>query len=135
MTRVYHRYEKWEDFEAGMWRLVPRHEGDDLLAKAVEFTGDADLYGSYMMRVVREWPISCEHNLTNEGMNRLAWIGHSACAMAFRCPEYITRKAWGMLSDDQRNRANGVAATALASWLHRYLGDPRQMLLFDEIAA
>lgn len=129
MTRVYHRYENWEDYLDGMWRLLPKPEEDAMLKAAIDFTGDAKLYGSFMRRVVREWPISCEHNLTNEGMNRLAWIGHSACSMALRCPEYITRRAWGFLSQDQRDQANAEARAALDEWRLRYLSNGRQMLL------
>jgi hypothetical protein len=77
VKRVYHRYEKWEDFRDGMWRVVTKSEESELLKVALEFTGNAERYGSYMLRVIQEWPISCEHNLTNGGMNQLAWVGHA----------------------------------------------------------
>lgn len=120
MKRVYHRYEVWEEYAHGMWRKVSNNEYDEFLRKAIEFTGDTELYGSYMMRVANEWPYSCEHNLTCSGMNRQAWIGHAACCLAISCPEYITRDAWWMLSQEQRDKANLKADEAIAYWESKY---------------
>lgn len=120
MKRIYHPYWKWEDYLDGMWRVVPKPEDDLLFPKAVEFTGNAELYGSFMLRVAQEWPIACEQNLTNEGMNRLAWIGHAACSMAIHCPEYITRRAWSSLKQRQRDDANAKAQYAVEMWLHSF---------------
>lgn len=97
-----------------MWGDVQDRKA--MLERAIAFTGDHKLYGSYMRRVVSEWPNSCANALTDIGMNRKAWIGHAACAMALGCPEDITRKAWGFLSDEQRVLANAEAAAAIQSW-------------------
>ena len=37
-----------------------------------------DLTRENMMRVISEWKYSCEHNLTNESLNRIAYIGQAA---------------------------------------------------------
>lgn len=88
---------------------------------AIEFTGDAGLYGSYMMRVVNEWPISCENALTDYSINRRAWVGHAAVALALGIPEDITRIAWGKLSGEQQLLANKEASKAISSWEHNYI--------------
>lgn len=80
------------------------------------FTGNADLYGNWMKEVAREWHYSCEHNLSDRSQNRRAWIGHAACAMAFRCPEDIVRQAWGHLSEKQQIDANNQADIAIQEW-------------------
>lgn len=118
LARVYHSHEKWEEIKAGMWSDV--EDKKTMLQKAIEFTGDHALYGSYMMRVINEWPISCENALTDSAMNKKAWVGHAACAMAIGCPEDITRQAWGVLSDEQRFLANQEAARAIREWEHAY---------------
>lgn len=120
MRRVYHHYKKWEDFINGMWRNVSEKEAADYLQKAIVFTGDAELYGSFMLRAVKEWPIACEHNLTNPSMNHQAWVGHAACCIAIQCPEHITRLAWHQLSQDQQDRANAKADQAIAAWRAAY---------------
>ena len=129
MVRVWHPYWLWEDWKAGMWRKVSADERKSMLKKAIEFTGNHELYGQYMLRAVREWPIACEHNLTEEAMNRLAWIGHAATCIAIDCPEDITRQAWGYLTQQQRDDANRQAEIALNEWMRTYERQDSQLCL------
>ena len=133
MKRIWHHYEVWEDYQAGMWRSVPASERQTRLERAIEFTGNAVLYGSYMRRVIVEWPLACEHNLTDVSQNRKAWVGHAATCLAIDCPEDITRSAWGHLSQQQQDEANAQAQAAIEEWerqheaknlgLHRKVGE------------
>lgn len=116
--RVYHPISAWEEIHAGMWGDV--EDAKSMLKRAVDFTGDHKLYGHWMTRVVNEWPISCENALTDYSLNRRAWVGHAACAMAIGCPEDITRKAWGMLTDEQQFLANAEADRAIRVWADAY---------------
>jgi hypothetical protein len=135
MKRIYHHYLQWEEFHAGMWRKESKQLEEILFNRAVEFTGDAKLYGSFMLKVLDAWPISCEHNLTDTGMNRKAWIGHAACCLAIKCPEHVTRRAWGYLSQEQQDDANEMARLAIKEWekrhaaknpkIHRSMGEAR----------
>ena len=114
MKRIWHNYKKWEDLE--MWRIVPKQEEKEFLKQAIEFTGNTDLYGQWMLKVILNWKYSCEHNLTNSSINQKAWVGHAATQMAIDCPEYITRMAWKELTQDQQDRANKKAETAIKLW-------------------
>jgi hypothetical protein len=116
VIRVYHPFHVWEDWKAGMWRKVSGKEEKALLAKAVEFTGDAELYGQWMNLVPIRWPMACEHNLTDLSQNRRAWIGHAACQPAIGCPEHVTRSAWGFLTNDQQDLANAQADKVISAW-------------------
>jgi hypothetical protein len=116
VRKVWHPYWDWEDYKAGMWSSVKGKDRATMLRRAIEFTGDAVLYGSFMRRVAAEWPISCEHNLTDSAINRQAWIGHAACCMATGCPEDVTREAWGELTQQQQSEADAQAASAIAGW-------------------
>ena len=116
LKRVFHPYTIWEDYIAGMWRTVPSKQRLKFLRKAIKFTGDAKLYGSFMRRVIVEWPTACEHHLTDTSMNRKAWIGHAATCLAINCPEDITRSAWGFLSEQQQAEANAEAQSAIDAW-------------------
>lgn len=89
------------------------------LKKAIDFTGDADLYGKWMLKVIDKWPVSCEHNLTKKSLNRKAWIGHAAAALAIQCPEDIVRAAWAHLSREQQIAANAKAQEAIEIWEQR----------------
>lgn len=121
LERVYHAWDKWEEVEANMWGSV--RDRKKWIEKAIEFTSDHKLYGSFMMRVVDEWPISCENALTDYSLNRRAWLGHAACAFAHQIPEDIVREAWRKLTDEQQLLANKEAERAIQTWEHRYIKD------------
>lgn len=114
---VWHHFKDWEEVPRNMWGSVSHRS--TWLTIAATFTGNPDLYGEWMMRVVDEWPKSCQHNLTKPGDKR-AWIGHAAVAMAIGCPEDIVREAWGLLTEDQRARANTKAQAAIDAWKEHY---------------
>jgi hypothetical protein len=122
MKKIWHPYWKWEEWQNGMWRKVSKDEERRMLPLAVSFTGDHELYGQYMKRVTQEWTISCEHNLTDSSLNRLAWVGHAAVCFWNGTPEYITRLAWGKLTDLQRQLADEAAELAVISWIKKRNG-------------
>ncbi len=119
LERVYHPVCDWEEMKFNMYGSV-----DDRklwVKRAIEFTSDHKKYGRFMMRVVNEWPVSCENALTDYLMNRKAWVGHAAVALAIGCPEDIVREAWGNLTDEQQSLANKEADAAIQAWEHNYI--------------
>lgn len=118
LLRVWVPIDRWEEVSYNMWGTV--EDRKRFLQRAVVFTGNHRLYGRYMQRVAIEWPNSCLNALTDYNLNRKAWIGHAACALALRCPESITRQAWGLLTNEQRILANREADRAIQSWEVRY---------------
>lgn len=132
MEQIYHHYSKWEDYNAGMWRKTSKDDERKYLEDAISFTGDAELYGEWMLKVIDEWPVACEHNLSDVGQNRKAWIGHAACCLAIGCPESITRQAWGYLTREQQDRANNMADIAIKQWEQKNgFGENDAQELFD----
>ena len=121
LERVYLPYDCWEEIDHNMWGTVTDAKG--ALQEALTFTSDHVLYGSYMRRVSKEWPNSCENALTDNTLNRKAWIGHAAVSLALNIPEDITRKAWGFLTNEQRILANEQARRAIQSWEVTYIKD------------
>lgn len=85
--RIFHHYEKWESVAYNFFganhpkwsKLQCEHKYKELLIDIPRFI-------SVMKQVVSEWPYSCEHNLTNKSMNRIAWLGQSALAYEFQIP-------------------------------------------------
>lgn len=114
MRRIYHPYTKWEEIKFNMWGTVS--DKNLFLKKAIDFTGNHELYGSWMSKVIKDWKYSCENNLTDTTQNRKAWLGHAAVAYAIQCPENIVREAWGMLSQEQKDLANNEAEKAIIQW-------------------
>ena len=114
MIEYWHPYWTWEEMEFNMWGTVDNKQ--EWLKKAIDFTGDYELYGLWMMKVADAWRYSCEHNLTKRSTNRKAWIGHAAVAFAIQCPEDIVRLAWGYLTEEQQKLANEKAQQAIDYW-------------------
>jgi hypothetical protein len=123
MKRIYHPYQEWEEMGFNMWGDVSDRK--HFLGLAIELTGDHKRYGSFMLRVVNEWVRSCENALTDSFINRKAWVGHAAVALAIQCPEDITREAWGHLSDEQQLLANKEAERAIQAWEYAHFKDRR----------
>ena len=121
IPRVYHPWTLWEEVNFNMWGSVANRQ--EAIAQAIEFTGNAKLYGSFMQRVIKEWPISCENALTDYSLNRKAWLGHAAVALVLRLPEDVTRAAWAELSYEQQLLANKEASRAIQTWEHAYIKD------------
>lgn len=96
-----------------MWKISGKEEKKEFLDKAIAFTGDSKLYGYWMREVLKSWPITCEQHLKDKNINRKAFIGHAAVSLAINCPEDITRMAWGMLTESQRESANLEAQNAI----------------------
>lgn len=118
IPRVYHPVSHWEECNYNMWGDCDDRQ--KAIRSAIAFTGDHELYGHYMRRVIREWPISCENALTDRFLNRKAWIGHAAAALWGRIPEDVTREAWRHLSHEQQLLANNQAREAIREWEDSY---------------
>jgi len=116
MIQIFHPYIVWEDWLNGMWRKESKQYEADKLQEIIEFTGNHILYGSAMVRVINEWPISCENNLSNLSLNRKAWLGHAACCIEKSYPEYLVRQAWQLLTEEQRILANKEAHKTIKLW-------------------
>ena len=114
---VWHPFWDLEEVRHNMWGNVSHRS--TWLQIAATFTGNPELYGEWMFKVVEAWPKSCEHNLTKPGDKR-PWMGHAAVALAVQCPEDIVREAWGLLNQDQQRKANDKAKQAIDSWRARH---------------
>lgn len=116
MKRIYHPYWLWEDYKAGFYDNVSGEEKKKLLLKAVEMFNSKELTKSNMLRVIEEWKYSCEHNLTNESLNKIAYIGQGACCLYSKIPSTITMEAWSLLTEEVKNRSNELALFTIKQW-------------------
>lgn len=131
--RIYHHYKKLEEFHCGMWRNVRGKQRIENAASAAALLRSPDRFRAALDRVMDEWPMSCQHNLTADDTNRIAWLGWAACAIECRAPEENTRLGWQLLSEDQQRMANAVAKDALNYWLAVHT-PKRQLDLIEAIA-
>lgn len=119
MKRIYHTWDKWECYPAGFYDNKPRDKSlsdDDCKAMYAEFLRDIPRFKSAMAGVLRDWPNSCEHYLSNENMNRIAWLGQSSMCHACGIPSRY-KGGFNLLSDDEQSAANEAALEYLNIWL------------------
>ena len=120
IQRIWHPWDKWECYRAGFFKGDAK-KIPEWRESYVRLLTDLNLFEQTLKKVIDEWPHSCEHNLTNESMNRIAWLGQASCAYAFGACAHQTRSAFKLLTDDQQQAANAMAEKYLNIWLERHL--------------
>jgi hypothetical protein len=131
MQRIYHTWEKWECYPAGFYETAPPAEGmtaQECRDAYAEFLRDLDRFRAGLEGVLTDWPISVEHYLTNERMNRIAWLGQAAMCHQTRIPRAF-RSGFMLLTDAEQEAANLLAL----EYLNRFLaGRGEKALTIDE---
>lgn len=116
-NRIFHTFDKWEAVGAGFF--APGIKGrtkDECEAEYGAFLADLNRFGAGIDKVFTEWPNSCEHNLTNSSMNRIAWIGQAAACAALGLPSTY-RGGFSALPTEKQDAANALALKYLNAWL------------------
>lgn len=119
MKRIYHTWDEWECYPAGFYESRPANKNlsdDDCREIYRSLLSDTERFEEAAERVIREWPNSTEHYLSNERMNRVAWIGQAALCLAEGIPSRF-RGGYMKLTPDEREAADAVALKVLNRWL------------------
>lgn len=126
MERIYHTWDKWECFPAGFYNPKPPAKEqtiEECRDAYATFLRDTPRFEAALNRVLSEWPHSCEHYLTNERMNRIAWLGQAAMCIEtgvskFFCGGYFK------LTNAEQVEADKTALKALNKWMTDHGEDP-----------
>ncbi len=116
MNRIYHPYWLWEDYQNGFYENISGEEKQSKIKKVFEMFNSEDLTIEYMIYVVDNWKYSMEHNLSNPAINKIAYIGQSACCNYDKIPNSITMECWSKLSKEVQERANKNAIDSINRW-------------------
>jgi hypothetical protein len=123
MIRIYHRWEKWECYKAGFFGEHPPKgmTAQECHEKYAEFLSNTKLFELSAYRVINEWVNSCEHNLSNESMNRIAWMGQAAMCIHTGVPSKF-RGGYHLLTAEKQLEADQTALKVINYWmfLHGY---------------
>ncbi len=117
MIRRFFHYRDLEEYKCGMWRIVHGEERARNARNAADLMRDRKKFCAAMLRALREWPNSCQHNLTAEDTNRLAFLGHAGWCIAVGSPEENTRIGWHLLNPQEQDCANDAAQEVLDLWI------------------
>jgi hypothetical protein len=118
VKRIFHTWDKWECYPAGFYEDHPPDgmNPKDATHAYAAFLRDLPRFERALQRVITEWKNSCEHYLSNENMNRIAWLGQAAMCMDSRVPAAF-RSGFNMLSSTEQEAANAMAFKYLNLWL------------------
>jgi hypothetical protein len=119
MERIYHHYELWEDHKLGFWKLDDDNKEENI-KKSYDLLTNTKELKKYMVKVIKTWKYSCEQNLSNTAMNRQAYLGQAASCIKDGVPANTTRRAWNLLTEEEMNKANGVADIVIKMWEAKY---------------
>lgn len=131
--RILHTWEKWECYRAGFYEERPpegisQNDGEE---KYREFLSDLNAFETALEQITAQWKYSCEHYLTNDRMNRIAWLGQAAMAHAHAIPS-CCRGGYHRLSEDEKYAADQMALKHLNRWLVAH--GREQLMLADSVS-
>lgn len=129
-TRVFHEWQDWECYPAGFYSDKPPHgmTVSECEESYRSFLSDIPLFEASLKGLIEEWPVSCEHYLTNEKMNRIAWLGQAAMCFKFGVSSRFCG-GYNMLTDEEKTEADKKAHEYLNVWLEK---NGRDVLSFSD---
>ena len=118
MKRIYHTWDEWECYPAGFYELKPPREmsEQECMEQYAQMLADIPEFERALEGVLADWPNSVEHYLSNERMNRIAWLGQASLCWAHEIPARF-RGGFNLLTKPQQEAANLAALRALNRWL------------------
>ena len=132
MERIFHHYELWEDYHAGMYD-ESKEGRKRRVEEAARILGTPSICERAMKMVVSDWKYATEYNLSNAEINRKAWLGQAACCRYSGVHEDETREAWGIMTESQRIEANNIAARIIKAWVNeREIEESPQISIFND---
>lgn len=117
MKRLFEKYTEWEDYKNGMYEMYTS-EDEELIRKSVYLLTNSSLFLEACKSVIKDWKITTSVHLTNNTINKKAWIGQASCSYLYKVPELLTRVAWGKLDEEQKENANKIAEIVINSYLN-----------------
>lgn len=125
VERMYRTWDQWECYPAGFYETRPPAGMTPVECEATyrDLLRDLPAFRAALARVLAEWPRSCEHYLSNENMNRIAWLGQAALCIARGIPSCF-RGGFNLLTADEQAAANDAALDALNTWLAQHHEGP-----------
>ncbi len=116
MKRIFHHYEKWEDWKDGLYVLAIDDPIEVMIRRSERVLCTVDLLRWAMMQTLYQYPCAAEVNLSNSSRNRQAWLGQAAACFVVGASEDMTKEAWHRLSVAQQDAANLIADEVIAWW-------------------
>jgi hypothetical protein len=116
MNRVFHPYTEWECFKNGLYRLPSCQDSKHQIDFSVIILSQPVIFYKLALAMIQDWKVAAEVHLSNRSRNRQAWVGQATCCFSHKAAEHQTKKAWWLLTEEQRMLANKVADEIISIW-------------------
>jgi len=128
-NRIFHEWQDWECFPAGFYKDRPPKgmTVEECEQSYADFLADIPRFEKALDKVLSEWKNSCEHYLTNEKMNRIAWLGQASMCIETGISSRFCG-GYNLLTPEQKEAADKKAFEYLNKWL---VNNNRQELTWD----
>lgn len=116
--RIYHPWDRWEDYRNNFYGgVTDDYPKDKTLEVYASLLRDLPRFEAALQIIIRDWRYSCEHNLSNEAMNRVAYLGQASCALVYKVPHSVCMGGYNLLSENEKAAADAMAQKYLDIWL------------------
>lgn len=119
MKRIFHSWDKWEDYRHNFHGGVGVYQKDNTLELYASLLKDLTKFEAALKIIISEWKYSCEHNLTNDSMNRVAYLGQASCALVYNVPSSVSMGGYNLLTNEEKSAADAMAKKYLDLWLEK----------------
>lgn len=114
-NRRFYPWYMWEHYWAGFFNSGENLDFTEAEKTYRNFFIEEGLFEKTIPKVFKEWPISCEHNLTNKSQNRVAWLGQACVCYHTSVPSKF-KAAYSKLPFDIQKKNNDIALKWIKKW-------------------
>ena len=87
------------------------------IKKVILFFTDKNMFLDTGLKMFENGKYTLENHVTDNSINRISYLGQVCCNYKFKVPEITTKKAWFLLDNETRNKANKTAEILLKIYL------------------
>lgn len=85
--------------------------------ECIDFMNDTEKFGLAMIEVCEKWKNTMINHLTNNSINRVAFLGQCAVCYRLGYSDKLTKMCWKELSENKKYLANIKAANVIKKWI------------------
>jgi hypothetical protein len=108
MKQIFYPYYVWECYKNNMYLTKDENEEENI-KKVIYFFNTEDLFFLTCIEVFKNYKYTLKHHLTDNGINKIAYLGQVSCNYKFNIPEITIKKAWFLLSNEIQIKSNKIA--------------------------
>ena len=109
MKRIWYSYDKWEDWKSGLY--LNKKPDNEIIARSslYELFSNQDLFFHSGIKMMHDWKISTDYNLSNTTSNRKSYLGQAIACYLYGYSMSFTAKVFTELDKKDQLESNKTA--------------------------